>query len=244
MLTSSRLRLIAVLAVFTLLLGAGAALASGTEDPTADPTCTTEPTSTDTGGDTGTDPTVDPGEEGDQNEDSGSIDPVEAPDTECADPDETEDPEGTDTETTTDDPSDTGTETPVPPVDREAECNAAAGIVIEPPADPSTEPATTEPVEKTTGLDHAIERVLANCIKNPQAPGLTNALMHLVANRDRHAAHEAEKAAAKLARDAAKADRTAAHDAAKAARDAAKAERAAAHDAAHASSTTHGNSGH
>lgn len=59
--------------------------------------------------------------------------------------------------------------------------------------------------QKTTGLDHAIQMVLANCIKNPQAPGLLNALRHLVANRDRHAAHDAEKAARKAAHDAAKA---------------------------------------
>jgi hypothetical protein len=81
----------------------------------------------------------------------------------------------------------------------------------------------------THGLDHAIEVVLANCIKNPQAPGLENALMHLVMNRDRHDQHEAERAA-----------RAAAHEAAKAAR-------RAAHDAMHAEhgpDAPHGNSGH
>jgi len=63
---------------------------------------------------------------------------------------------------------------------------------------------------KSTGLDHAIEVVLANCIKNPQAPGLLNALRHLVANRDRHAEHEAENAERRAAHDAAKAERQAA----------------------------------
>jgi hypothetical protein len=65
---------------------------------------------------------------------------------------------------------------------------------------------------KSTGLDHAIEVVLANCIKNPQAPGLVNALRHLVANRDRHLAHEAEKDARRMAREAAKIARRSAHD--------------------------------
>lgn len=35
------------------------------------------------------------------------------------------------------------------------------------------------------GLDRAIERVLENCIKNAQAPGLVNALEHLALNRER-----------------------------------------------------------
>jgi hypothetical protein len=80
---------------------------------------------------------------------------------------------------------------------REKACNEAAGIS----ADSTPAPTGT----KTTGLDHAIERVLANCIKNPQAPGLLNALHHLVANRDRHAAHDEEQAARKAAHEAAKA---------------------------------------
>ncbi len=91
------------------------------------------------------------------------------------------------------------------PAAREAECNEAAGIS-------ATEAGSDAPSDvKKTGLDHAIEVVLANCIKNPQAPGLVNALRHLVANRDRHMAHEAEKAARRAAREAAKAARIAAH---------------------------------
>jgi hypothetical protein len=81
--------------------------------------------------------------------------------------------------------------------DREAECRTAAGLTQ--PTSSSNAPAP----QKTTGLDHAIEMVLANCIKNAQAPGLVNALRHLVANRDRHQAHEAEKAARKAAHPAA-----------------------------------------
>src|SRR5438132_651681 len=76
-----------------------------------------------------------------------------------------------------------------------------------PSPSPSPSPsASRSPQVKTTGLDHAIEMVLANCIKNPQAPGLLNALQHLVANRDRHAAHDADKAARRAAHDAAKAE--------------------------------------
>ena len=57
------------------------------------------------------------------------------------------------------------------------------------------------------GIELQIQMVLANCIKNPQAPGLLNALRHLVANRERHAAHDEEKAARKAAHDAAKASK-------------------------------------
>jgi hypothetical protein len=51
-------------------------------------------------------------------------------------------------------------------------------------------------VQDATGLAHAIWVVEANCEKNPQAPGLVNALGHLVTNWQRHQAHEAETAAA------------------------------------------------
>lgn len=37
-----------------------------------------------------------------------------------------------------------------------------------------------------TGLQNAIARVEANCAKNPQAPGLVNALTHLLANQANH----------------------------------------------------------
>ena len=50
-------------------------------------------------------------------------------------------------------------------------------------------------VQDATGLAHAINTVEANCEKNLQAPGLVNALGHLVANWQRHQLHEAAKAA-------------------------------------------------
>jgi hypothetical protein len=87
---------------------------------------------------------------------------------------------------------------------RQAECEEAAGLTDEPQPEVTSE--GDEPEEgRSTGLDHAIEVVLANCIKNPQAPGLVNALRHLAENRDR-----------KMARDEAKAERKAAKAAAKA----------------------------
>jgi len=89
---------------------------------------------------------------------------------------------------------------PVSNADRAKACMEAAGM------SPDATTNSGSPQVKTTGLDHAIETVLANCIKNPQAPGLLNALKHLVANRDRHAAHDADKAARRAAHDAAKAE--------------------------------------
>jgi len=112
---------------------------------------------------------------------------------------ECEDPEEGDGTTHPDEGDGTTPGAPGDPADREAECNDAAGL------DASAEGADAD--VKTTGLDHAIEVVLANCIKNPQAPGLLNALRHLVQNRDRHIAHDAEKAARRAAREAAKAAR-------------------------------------
>ena len=92
------------------------------------------------------------------------------------------------------------------PVDRQIECETAAGVE---PSDGGGE----EP-EKLTGLDNAIAHVLANCLKNPQAPGLVNALERLAENKERHADHEAAKAA----RAEARAERKAVHDAWKAAK--------------------------
>jgi hypothetical protein len=109
------------------------------------------------------------------------------------------------------DPGDGDGTTKPPPVDpaaREAECKAAAGQATV--ADGTTAGGTQTDVKKK-GLDHAIEVVLANCIKNPQSQGLLNALRHLVANRDRHLAHQAEKDARRAAREAAKAARKASH---------------------------------
>jgi hypothetical protein len=87
--------------------------------------------------------------------------------------------------------------------DREKACREAAGMTEEPGG--GTEGEETSETE-ATGLDHAIEVVMANCIKNPQAPGLLNALRHLVANRDNHMAHDEELAARRAAHDAAKAE--------------------------------------
>jgi hypothetical protein len=75
---------------------------------------------------------------------------------------------------------------------------------MEPPAEGEL------PSEETLhGLDNAIAHVLENCLKNPQAPGLLNALEHLAANQARHEAHEAAKAERKAEREAAKAEREA-----------------------------------
>ena len=115
---------------------------------------------------------------------------------------ECEEPEGDGTTK----PNDEGDGTPKPPPspEREAACKEAAGIKEGSGGSAGTD--TTTP-EKTSGLDHAIDVVLANCMKNPHAPGLLNALRHLVANRDKHLAHDLEKAARRAAREAAKAAR-------------------------------------
>jgi len=92
-------------------------------------------------------------------------------------------------------------------VSREAECSAAAGMTVDADGEGDSEATAgggTVSETKTTGLNHAIDVVLANCIKNPQAPGLVNALRHLVENRDRHMAREAAKAERRAAREAAK----------------------------------------
>jgi hypothetical protein len=100
----------------------------------------------------------------------------------------------------------TGDATTVDP-EREAACNEAAGIV--PPVDGTgttdgTDGTTPDPV-KLTGLDNAISHVLANCMKNPDSPGLVNALEHLVANQAKHEAHDAAKAERKAEQAARKA---------------------------------------
>lgn len=95
--------------------------------------------------------------------------------------------------------------------EREAACNEAAGIA---PADGGTTGTsgdgstggTVEEPTKLTGLDNAIAHVLANCLKNQDAPGLVNALKHLVANQAKHEAHDAAKAERKAEHDARKAE--------------------------------------
>lgn len=96
------------------------------------------------------------------------------------------------------------TESDDPAEERQAQCEEAAGLSDEHP-ELTSEGGEDGSDEKVTGLDNAIQRVLANCIKNPQAPGLLNALRHLAENRER-----------KMARDEAKAERKAAHAAGKA----------------------------
>ena len=110
------------------------------------------------------------------------------------------DPTDDDADTTADEGEDTD-EAPnaVADPDREAACTTAAGI--EPTG------GTDDAATKLHGVDNAIAHVLANCVKNPQAPGLLNALEHLAANRAKHEAHEAEKAERKAAHDAAKAQK-------------------------------------
>jgi len=98
--------------------------------------------------------------------------------------------------------------------EREAACNAAGGVA---PSDSGTtgssgdgtSDGTTEDPATLTGLDNAITHVLANCLKNPNAPGLVNALEHLVANQAKHDAHDTAKAERKAEQDARKADHAA-----------------------------------
>ena len=131
-----------------------------------------------------------------ESDDQGTSDEQESGDQGISDEQESSDCDTQDQGKTED-----GGTTPGDNGDREKACNEAAGITDETAS--GNEVVTTKP----KGLDNAIQHVLANCIKNPQAPGLLNALRHLVANRDRHAAHDAEKAARRAAHEAAKAER-------------------------------------
>jgi hypothetical protein len=226
----ARLRIVSLSALLVALVTAGAALAgsggdtlppqpdpatacdtAGTVvDPATLPAETVDPTQTDPA-DTETDGDAQ-GEDGDsQGEDESCDDPA------------TEDTQGEDTQDGTsseDQQTDSGdqtqatdatTQAEATPTDaeREAECLKAAGI------DPNAPPEPTDPSIKLTGLDNAIEHVLANCVKNIDAPGLVIALQQLVINRDLHLAHDEAKAAAKAARDAARAARKAEHAASK-----------------------------
>ncbi|MDQ3210206.1 MAG: hypothetical protein M3Q20_03350 [Actinomycetota bacterium] len=112
------------------------------------------------------------------------VNAIEDPSTEgaCVEPTDvaecdTDDSEETDGEASVGTPED---------ADREADCLEAVGIE-------SSDGSEEGEVTKAHGLDNAIEHVLVNCLKNPQSPGLLNALEHLVANRERHEAHEAWK---------------------------------------------------
>lgn len=80
--------------------------------------------------------------------------------------------------------------------DRDAACDAAAGIADNPLPEG----------ERLTGLPNAISHVLENCMKNPQAPGLVNALERLAENRERKEARDEAKAERKAEREARKAE--------------------------------------
>jgi hypothetical protein len=174
--------------------------------------------------------------------------PAEEP-AECEEPGEEpgEDPgeepgEGEEGEEPTEEPAE---EPAAEPIDEPTEeelriqaCEAAAGLVEEEPVD-----GEVVEEEKLTGLDNAIDRVLTNCIENPQAPGLLNALERLTENRERHETHMEAVAAAKAEREAAKAERTAAHQAWKAEKAAAKAGGGHGISGSHGNSGTHGNGG-
>ncbi len=135
-------------------------------------------------------------DEGDETTDEGDECDVDATDEGGDETDEGDDPQETDGDSVD--------------VEREAACLDAAGI--EPEKDSDEDGDAT----KAYGLDNAIEHVLANCVKNPQAPGLLNALERLAANRERHEAHDEWKAEKEAAKDARKAEKEAAKDARKA----------------------------
>jgi hypothetical protein len=158
-----------------------------TDPPAEDPT-TDDGTTPD--GTTESDDPVDTSEDADDQGDAD--DESEEADDECAD-------EADEAET-----ADAPDAAPVVDPEREVACNEAAGVVEEPTAEEPSE-------EKLTGLDNAIAHVLANCIKNPQAPGLINALTHLVANKGLHEAHEAAKAERKAAHAAWKLEHASSH---------------------------------
>jgi hypothetical protein len=223
---SSRLRLrsLAVVVVLLLTIGGGVSFAGSYDPPTDEQECTSVVD------DTQTNDTQSDGDETEGTETDGTETD------ECTDED-AGDVEDADDDGSTDDPDEDATTNGDEPVDpaREAACNEAAGVEIPGPAEGEETDTDEAP---THGLDHAIEVVLANCVRNPQAPGLVNALEHLVINRDRHEARVLANAERKAAHDAAQAERKAAHDAAqverKAARDAAKAARDAEHATKHA----------
>jgi hypothetical protein len=229
---SSRLRLrsLAVVVVLLLTIGGGVSFAGSYDPPTDEQECTSVVDDTQSDG-TETDDTQsdDSQTEGDETEECTDED---AGDVEDADDDGSTDDSDEDATTNGDEPADPA---------RETACNEAAGVEITEPVEGEETDTAEAP---THGLDHAIEVVLANCVRNPQAPGLVNALEHLVINRDRHearvlanaerkASHDAAQAERKAAHDAAQAERKASHDAAKAARDAEHATKHADHGSAH-----------
>jgi hypothetical protein len=247
---SSRLRLrsLAIVVVLLLTIGGGVSFAGSYDPPTDEQECTAvvdETQSDETQSDeTQSDADETDGTETDGTETDGTeTDGTETDGTEtdgCTDEDagDIEDADDVGSAGGSDEDDATTGDEPVDPA-REAECNEAAGVEITEPAEGEETDAVEAP---THGIDHAIEVVLANCIKNPQAPGLVNALEHLVINRDRHEARVLANAERKAAHDAAQAERKAAHDAAQAERKAAHDEAKAARDAEHAAEhADHGN---
>jgi hypothetical protein len=85
-----------------------------------------------------------------------------------------------------------------PGQDQGSQQPAAGGETTHTPADCQATLVDVEgalpAAQDATGLAHAIWVVEANCEKDPQAPGLVNALEHLVTNWQRHQDHEAAKA--------------------------------------------------
>jgi hypothetical protein len=201
-----RVRLVTLTAVVIAVLTASAAFGavggrvSRSTEPVPSPSCTSPTPSASPSVDPSASPSVDPSASPSVDPSaSPSVDPSASPSPE-ADPSESPSPEAgedcaepsdsptaTDTQTVA---AATATDTSSPDAARADACYAAAGM-----SGPSTDTSGT----KQTGLDNAIQHVLANCLKNPQAPGLLTALQHLVENQARHeaqqAAHDAKKAA-------------------------------------------------
>jgi hypothetical protein len=185
--------LLTMLLTLGLIGGGGAALATvgSMTTPPADVVCS--PSSTETADpDPAATPTEAPAAEDGQGDDQSCDDQTTADDQDG-------DPQGDETgdqgDDVAEDPNGGATDEPTTPADtadpeREAECNAAAGVDA-----PGTDPTAGEDAVADTGLDHAIQQVLVNCVKDPEAPGLPNALRHLVANAARRAAHDAAKGA-------------------------------------------------
>jgi hypothetical protein len=156
------------------------------------------------------DETVGEDPDGDADEDPEGEDP-EGEDPEECEPGEGEDEEAPDG-------------TVLDPESREAECSNAAGLLDEEGNAQTVDDVYGE-LDAPHGQTHSMEVLLANCKKNPQAPGLLRALeVHQrnlerwEARAERRADREAAKAERKAARDVAKAERKAAKGAAKAAR--------------------------
>ena len=121
--------------------------------------------------------------------------------------------------TTDDGTTDEGDDECVEPVveDEGDEGDVEDGVVDEPSGDRESDCREAAEVEgdeydldddgDVQGLENAMERLLENCRKNEQAPGLLVALGRIRDNFDRHAEHDAQKAERAAAREEAKAAR-------------------------------------